>query len=193
MSSSSSSSDDDDDDMSERHALRLHRTILRLREFRRTQKGKEGPRVRRPRTDPWNCTWGKMLLEQRHELEDPDSAEALSFRLRFRVPFPLFLSLVKWTSECFDWSPTNPTGIRPACRIGIPKHPTEMKVLGVLRMLGRGTCLDGILELSGISPAVMSRFFHAWCAKFVEKMYPEHVRLPETKEVSPLCVFQFVY
>jgi len=68
-----------------------------------------------------------------------------------------------------------------------------MKVLGVLRMLGRGTCLDGILELSDISPAVMSRFFHAWCAKFVEEMYPEHVRLPETKEVAPLCVLQFVY
>ena len=153
---SSSSSDDDDDDDLERTASRLKRTILRLRELRCKNAGREGPRFRRPRADPWACTWGRMLSEQRLQLQDPNSAESLTFRLRFRVPFPLFLSLVDWTSEWFHWSPANPTGIRANIgRSGIQKHPTELKVLGVLRMLGRGTCLDGIQELSGISAAVM--------------------------------------
>ena len=86
------SSDDDDEDESELAAIRLKRMILRRRELRRTNAGRAGPRLRRPRTDPWACTWGKMLSEQRVQLEDPDSAESTTFRLRFRVPFPLFFS-----------------------------------------------------------------------------------------------------
>ena len=120
------SSDDDDEDDSELAAIRLKRMILRRRELRRTNAGRAGPRLRRPRTDPWACTWGKMLSEQRVQLEDPDSAESTTFRLRFRVPFPLFLSLVKWTSQWFDWSPTNPTGVHANVgRSGIARHPTQ--------------------------------------------------------------------
>ena len=181
-----SDSDDDDDDnvASQSTAARLRRMILLRRELSPDGAGKAGPRLRRPPTDPWACTWGTMLTEQRQQLQDPTSAEAKLFRLRFRVPFPLYLSLVEWTAEWFHWSPENELGVHDCVGDSPQKrHPTELKVLGVLRMLGRGTCLDGIQELSGISPATMCRFFHRWCAKFVDKVYPQHVYMPRTQEV----------
>ena len=52
-----------------------------------------------------------------------------------------------------------------------------MKVLAVLRILGRGMCLDGIQELSGISSSTTRTFFHAWTKKFRETL-----RFPETSE-----------
>ena len=74
------SDDDDDDDTLESTAVRLKRMIVRRIELRRQGAGKAGPRLRRPPTDPWACTWGKMLTEQRHQLLGPTSAEARLFR-----------------------------------------------------------------------------------------------------------------
>ena len=147
MWASMSDSDDDDDGnvASQSTADRLRRIILPRRELSRDGAGKAGPRLRRPPIDPWTCTWGTMLTEQRHQLQDPTSTEAKLFRLRFRVPFPLYLSLVEWTAEWFHWSPENELGVHDCVGDSPQKrHPTELKVLGVLRMLGRGTCLDGI-------------------------------------------------
>lgn len=97
------------------------------------------------------------------------------------MPFTLFQSLVEWTSSWLHWSPTNPDGIKLTDSCGQARIPTELKVLGVLRILGRGTCLDGITELSYISTAVMQQFYHRWCAKFVEDIFPLHVCMPVTK------------
>jgi hypothetical protein len=36
--------------------------------------------------------------------------------------------------------------------------PLELKILGALRMLGGGTCLDGIKELSFMSTSTMDAF-----------------------------------
>ena len=60
--------------------------------------------------------------------------------------------------------------------------PTELRVLGVLRVLGRGTVFDGINELSDISEQVMNTFFHAWTEWFVTKIYPEYVHAPSTPD-----------
>jgi hypothetical protein len=65
---------------------------------------------------------------------------------------------------------------------GASAIPTELKVLAVLRILGRGTCLDGVDEASGISSATINKFFHRWTKKFREEMCGEHVRFPETAE-----------
>jgi hypothetical protein len=128
------------------------------------------------------CTWATMLREEGPLLLIPDSFESKRFRSRFRVPFPIFLRLVDWTKTWFEWSETNPGGCKPSCAFQRPRIPTELKVLGVLRLLGRGVCLDDIQELSSVSAASMSIFFRNWCQKFTDDIFPQHVFLPKTKE-----------
>ena len=48
----------------------------------------------------------------------------------------------------------------------------ELKVLGVLRILGRGSCLNGITELSSISESAMHNFLHSFTSWFRAEMYP---------------------
>jgi hypothetical protein len=80
--------------------------------------------------------WGRMLVNPR--TKDPSDAKGGKlFRLRFRVPFPLFQRLVdttranSWFSEKKDCT-------------GRLAAPLELKILGVLRVLGRGYCFDGM-------------------------------------------------
>ena len=75
-------------------------------------------------------TWGRMLMNPR--TQDPtDKKGGVLFRRRFRVPFPVFLRLVALTREN-NWFTERPdaSGRRGA--------PLELKILGVLRVLGRG-------------------------------------------------------
>jgi hypothetical protein len=71
--------------------------------------------------------------------------------------------------------------LRPRNCSGTEGVPLELKVLGVLRVLGRGTCFDGIEEISRASREIHRSFFHDFTRKFVEKYYDEYVSLP----VSP--------
>jgi Plant transposon protein len=64
-------------------------------------------------------------------------------------------------------------------RAGIPRR---LKLLGVLRILGRGTCLDGIKELSGISEPAMNAFFDEWCEWCRSYLYPKFVHPPRNAE-----------
>ena len=60
--------------------------------------------------------------------------------------------------------------------------PTELKLLGVLRVLGRGACFDGIEELSGVSVPTMQSFFHNFTAWFRVEVFPVFVSTPKTKD-----------
>jgi hypothetical protein len=81
-----------------------------------------------PRADYWKSNWGRMLLAGRCRIPGAKKG-GKRFRRRFRVPFPVFskiLELVrgqKWFSEAKDAS-------------GRDSAPLELKVLGVLRVLG---------------------------------------------------------
>jgi Na+-translocating ferredoxin:NAD+ oxidoreductase RnfE subunit len=57
----------------------------------------------------------------------------------------------------------------PISCFGFEGVPLELQVLGVLRVLGRGTCFDGIAELTGASEESHRRFFHSFCSKFAER------------------------
>jgi hypothetical protein len=77
--------------------------------------------------------WGRLIA---HPLvHDPQSRQGRLFRRRFRVPFPVFLQLVK---DCKDKNVFGRTRI----------IPVEIKVLCSLRMLGRDELCDTISELS---------------------------------------------
>ena len=115
-------------------------------------------------------TWGRMLRNPR--TRDPgDRKGGVPFRLRFRVPFPLFERIValtrenKWFTERGDSS-----GRRGA--------PLELKILGVLRVLGRGYCSDGIEELSFINAECNRTFFHSFCSLFSMKYFDVYCNPP---------------
>ena len=100
-----------------------------------------------------------------------ESKEGKSFQLRFRVPFALFLILVAWTQGwyCYD-AIHNPSGVREVDAWGEKRVPVDLLVMGVLRILGRSTCFDGIEELSYISPTKMSSFFHQFTSQARSKL-----------------------
>ena len=161
------------------------------------------------RTDYDDSTWARMLIDHAADLRNPRSLWARKFRRRFRLPFPIFLLLLKRTravsarpsflcSWCtsvterislpsfLQWveydEETNPSGIKATDAAGRARCPTALKLLGVLRILGRGTDLDSINELSGISEPVMNHFFHRWCKWARDVLSAEYLKFPESDE-----------
>ena len=132
------------------------------------------------RKDYCNSTWGRMLLDDKDQLMKFDSAEAKLFRLRFRVPYKLFIILLDWT-EAFIESKEKTRDCT-----GRPKVPISLKLLGVLRILGRGICYDGIKELSDMSETTIWNFFHTFCAWFREDIYPKFVKKPRSPAIELL-------
>ena len=124
------------------------------------------------RPDYWESTWGRMLRNQASALSDFNSSASRTFRNRFRVPYPVFLMIVDRAKARF---PTKECDLA-----GRPSIPMELKVLGVLRVLGRATEFDGINELSGIGLQTMQNFFHRFCKWFATEVYPSHVYTPTT-------------
>lgn len=125
------------------------------------------------RPDYWASEWGRTYRSDRWKAPSQKNG-GKQFRRRFRVPYPVFESLLvicrnnQWFIEAPDC-----TG-----RCGAP---LELKLLGVLRILGRGYCFDGISELSFISEETMRVFFHEFCELFAQEIYPQYVRPPETE------------
>jgi hypothetical protein len=67
---------------------------------------------------------------------------------------------------------------QPISRAQIQGVPLELQILGVLRVLGRGTCFDGIEEITGASAEVHRTFFHKFIEKFSKTYYKQYVYLP---------------
>ena len=124
------------------------------------------------RLDYWLSTWGQMLRDP--ELIAPGSPLQKTFMRRFRVPYSLFTRLVDWTK---GWHVKNKTDVTLRQRV-----PTELKVLGWLRMVGRSVCFDDLEELSFIKPSTMHAFFHNFNYHAREELYPVHVRMPSILE-----------
>ena len=104
-------------------------------------------------------TWGRMMERDIERLRDPSSDEAITFRRRFRIPFGLFEHILGWVRSWI--AETRKRDKDVSGRDAVPLH---LLLLGVLRMLGRGTCTDGITELSDISETKMNVFFKDFCA-----------------------------
>jgi hypothetical protein len=113
-----------------------------------------------------------MLRDNAEELEQPDIVAGKLFRLRFRIPYPVFLKMLGWTKAWHE---------KRSDTVGREHRPTELKLLGDP---GRDTCFDGIKELSGISAP--TTFFHqfAWCVESVRIMM--FIRIVNEKLNAPL-------
>ena len=115
-----------------------------------------------------------MLANSRSQ--DPsDKKGGQLYRRRFRVPFPVYLEILAmmrtngWFTEGRD-------------AISLVAAPLELKILSVLRVLGRGYCFDGVEELCFISAEVLRTFFHKFCACFAAKYFSVYCTPPATPE-----------
>ena len=117
-------------------------------------------RTKSTKIDYWSTGWGRMLRNP--ALDNPQSAEAKQFKLRFHVPylmFKLYLLPMCIEKEIFH---------RRACwRQTIP---AEFKLLISLRILGRGNCADDIAELSGCRNSTISKIFKDFVTDFGEEL-----------------------
>ena len=103
------------------------------------------------------------------------------FRRRFRVPFLLFRRIVAVYHErdLFPFKGKILDGGERVDSTNRPVIPLELKILGVLRILGRGWCLDDVKESSGISVGAMCEFFRQFCELFGQEYYYDFVKRSE--------------
>ena len=119
-------------------------------------------------------TWGRML--QSNRINDPtDRKGGKLFRRRYRVSYPIYLQIVDITraSGLFTESPD---------AAGNPAAPLELKILSVLRVLGRSYCFDGVEELIYISAEVLRLFFKKFCEYFARENFARYCNSPSTPE-----------
>lgn len=144
---------------------------------RRNCRRRPGGTNRSGRPHYWASTWGAMLCDPKLQIIGSD--ERKTFMRRFRVPYSIFTCLADWTK---GWHESN------ACDAsGRTRCPTELKVLGWLRMVGRGVCFDDLEELSSIKSPTMHSFFHEFNRRAREELYPIHVQMPsDIKELMEI-------
>ncbi len=65
--------------------------------------------------------------------------------------------------------------------------------MGVLRILGRGTCLDGIEELSFISNSKMDTFFHLFTKHVVSDLSAEFIKMPSSAQELAYIMNTYAY
>ena len=109
---------------------------------------------------PSECTWAVFITDNKKALEEDEFSPAgILFRQRFRVPYSMFCLVLGYAELWFPQADVNAAGI-PACS-------TYLKVLGVLRVLGRAVCFDSVGECTNTHKEIHRVFFH----KFVHQLY----------------------
>ena len=111
------------------------------------------------------------------DFSDLDSRNSKIFRNRFTVPHQLYQQLLLLAEEWF-----------PQKKLDVclrENTPIFLKLLGTLRMLGKGCSWDLLYELSGVSGEVHRKWTHEFLYKFSQEMYPIHVHGPrDTDELN---------
>lgn len=91
--------------------------------------GRKGNKRKRKRRNAYGeSTWGRMLLDEYAELKQPNSDESKLFRLRFRIPFYIFMTLLEWAKGWYYYSDSNQDGVRQHDALGIETIPLSLKV-----------------------------------------------------------------
>ena len=104
------------------------------------------------------------------DFSDLNSRESKLFRNRFTVPYQLYQQLLQLAEEWFPQKKYDTAGREWT--------PIFLKLLGTLRILGKGCSWDLLYELSGISGEVHRKWTLQFIHKFSEEMYPIHVHGP---------------
>lgn len=124
--------------------------------------------------DWWSTPWGKLVRSE--EVKDPNSREGKSFRNRFRLPFNLFEVLVDLcrNKRVFGAEQT---------AAGLQAMPVELKVMGALRTLGRGTLHDDVAEITGAVKEVHRLAFLKFISFIANELRNEWINVPVDGEL----------
>jgi hypothetical protein len=162
MPSSSSFVDSDDEDSSDTSHTPPSIICVKKKQTRR----------RRELEPKANAPWQRMLdkAEQINGVSDPNSIDGRYFRRRFRIPYAMFKAMIK-TMLDDEWFPADyeADGQGKCCCVGTRGASLHVKVLSVLRVLGRGVCFDELYDGSGLSESVLSTFFHRFLTIFSQR------------------------
>jgi hypothetical protein len=151
------------------------RARLRAAEVEPQQREKRR-RVPNPRGEPRDTAWWRMYVDSA-TVRDPEHADHSLFRRRFRVPYSLYETLLAH-ARSKAWFPD--AGHTDA--FGRSAYPLELKVLGFLRVLGRGWAFDDVAEATDMSEETHRRFFHEFAKKFAEDQFEHWVHPPRDDE-----------
>jgi hypothetical protein len=103
-----------------------------------------------------------------------NSRDGKTFRLRFTVPYTLFRQILTFAER---WFPQRAIDV-----CGKETTPVLLKLLGTLRMLGKGCTWDLLYELSGVCAEVHRKWTLAFLDKFSKELYPVYVQCPRNNE-----------
>ncbi len=166
----------------EQLSFKLFSTSLLFKRKRKSQKQKQ---KRRHYTRPnySDSCFGRMLA--RADCRDPSTRDGKLFRRRFRVPYPVFEEVLGLCNEHQLF------GVSSQDHRGIASVPSELKLLGVLRVLGKGCDFDDVAMSTNMSETVARVSFHTFCRNFVKLMYDEKISPPTgEKLVKVMEVFE---
>ena len=123
--------------------------------------------------DLWSTIWEKVVTKIREEIlcngGVEDTKYQRRFRNRFRVPFSMFETMVL---ECED------ANIFGRTQIGV-----EFKLLGCLRILGRGAHCDDVAEILDCGKTTVN-MFKTFVKNYSAAYYDAHVYVPEGEEMD---------
>jgi hypothetical protein len=164
----------------------------RLIKKRRNVKGSIKLRSKRVASPPrdtnvdfMSSTWGKLLAKLSRIPGGPsiESREGKLFRRRFRVPWDAFVDLLQKTKDSNLFGDCTLKSFDCCgCRI----CPYAIKLLGVLRILGRNWCCDDVAEATGMGEATVRKGFLEWCENFVERYYNTYIYRPEGEKLTKM-------
>ena len=103
----------------------------------------------------------------------PSSKYGKQFRRRFRLPWQAFKDIVNLHREEHDFHEGRDA-------VGRPCVPLELKILGVLRVLGRGYTFDDVAEFVVSGEEIHRVFFYKFIEVYASKYVDLWVTAPKT-------------
>ena len=180
-------------DINERFQL-LHKCMMKAVQRRRHRKGANANRkAYRQRAKPeiprdknpnyWQSAWGQLVKRLASIEGGPCITSRIGklFRRRFRVPYQVYCKLVHMciAKKLF--------GDNSALEFDIANRlicPIEIKMLSVLRILGRNWNFDDIAEATLMGETTARRAFHLFCENFVTHYYDAYVYRPKDQKLK---------
>ena len=140
---------------------------------------------RNTKVDYLSQTWGLLLKKLSVIPGGPSitSRDGKLFRRRFRVPWAVFIDLLQ---KCKEKKLFGENSLMEFDCCGSRICPFAIKLLGVLRILGRNWCCDDVAEASGMGESTVRRGFLDFCNNFVENYYDKYIYRPTGEKLAKM-------
>ena len=144
----------------------------KIEQLQRLYNNRHKPRNIYDRKDTAQCVFQVHYINE-PRCRDHLTLEGKQFRRRFRVPYTTFENIVAFVRSQGYFTEGDDA-------IGKKSYSLELKVLGALRVLGRGICFDDVAELTNMSAETHRVFFKKFVYHVAKDMYEQHVFRPTT-------------